>query len=339
MSQASPQAKTSQEAVISQGQGIIRRLLHTREFGVFVALIILVIFMNFASPYFLTTQNVFNVLRGMSTIGIMAIGMTMVIVSGGIDLSVGSLAAVSAMFCARLMTYNNLSPWLAFLAGMLLGLGLGSINGLVITRVKVTPFIATLGMMSIARGLTYLLATGLASSVASNIPMRNPQVNFLGSGYLGVVPFPVIEMIILVVIFSLFLGNTVLGRQIYAVGSNEQAARLSGVSVSGVRLFVYTLIGGAAAMAGIMNAGLLSTAPTNLGLGTELDVIAAVVIGGASLAGGEGTIVGAVIGAAIMAVIRNAFVLLKLPIYMQTVTIGIVIILAVATDQLRRRSN
>jgi ribose transport system permease protein len=194
-------------------------------------------------------------------------------------------------------------------------------------------------MMSVGRGITYLLATGLQGTVASNIPMRNEAVNFLGSGYIGVVPFPVIEMVVLVTAFSLFLQHVVLGRQIYAVGSNEQAARLSGVNVANVRLFVYTLLGGLAAMAGVMNAGLLSTAPTNLGVGSELDVIAAVVIGGASLSGGEGTILGAVIGAAIMAVIRNAFVLLKLPIYMQTVTIGVVIILAVALDQLRKRGS
>jgi ribose transport system permease protein len=149
----------------------------------------------------------------------------------------------------------------------------------------------------------------------------------------------VIEMVVLVTIFSLFLRHVVLGRQIYAVGSNELAARLSGVNVANVRLFVYTLLGGLAALSGVINAGLLSTSPTNLGIGTELDVIAAVVIGGASLAGGEGTILGAVIGAAIMAVIRNAFVLLKLPIYMQTVTIGVVIIIAVALDQLRKRGS
>jgi ribose transport system permease protein len=192
-------------------------------------------------------------------------------------------------------------------------------------------------MMSVARGLTYLLATGLQGTVASNIPMRNEAVNFLGAGYVGVVPFPVIEMAVLVVIFTLFLNHTVLGRQIYAVGSNELAARLSGVNVSRVRLFVYTLMGGFCALAGVMNAGLLSTAATNLGVGNELDVIAAVVIGGASLSGGEGTILGAILGAAIMAVIRNAFVLLKLPIYTQTVAIGVVIILAVAMDQLRKR--
>ncbi len=318
---------------------LLGSIFRTREIGVLAALIVLCIIMSFASPYFLKTQNLFNLLRGMSTIGIMAIGMTMVIVSGGIDLSVGSLAAVSAMFAARLMTYHNVSPWISFLGGMLVGLLLGATNGFVITRIKVNPFITTLGMMSIARGLTYLLSTGLEGSVASNIPMRNEQVNFLGAGYIGVVPFPVIEMVVLVTIFSLFLRHVVLGRQIYAVGSNEQASRLSGVHVANVRLFVYTLMGGLAALTGIMSAGLLSTSPTNLGLGIELDVIAAVVIGGASLAGGEGTILGAVIGAAIMAVIRNAFVLLKLPIYLQTIVIGVVIIIAVALDQLRKRRS
>jgi ribose transport system permease protein len=213
----------------------------------------------------------------------------------------------------------------------------GAVNGLVITRLRVPPFIATLGMYSVARGLTFAASWGLQGSVASNIPMRDPQVNFLGGGYIGVVPFSVIEMAVLVVVATLFLSQTVLGRQIYALGSNEQAARLSGVRVSRVRLFVYTLTGGAAALAGIMNAGLLKSAMTNLGTGTELDVIAAAVIGGASLAGGEGTILGAIIGAAIMAVIRNAFVLLKMPIYMQNITIGVVIVMAVVLDQFRKR--
>jgi ribose transport system permease protein len=318
---------------------LLRRIFRTREFGVLAALLVLCLVMNFASPYFFTQKNLFNVARGMSTIGIMAIGMTMVIVSGGIDLSVGSVAAVSAMLTARLMTYHNVPPWISVICGMLMGLLLGATNGFIITRIKVNPFITTLGMMSIARGLTYLLATGLQGTVASNIPMRNEAVNFLGSGYIGNVPFPVIEMLVLVTIFTIFLQHFVLGRQIYAVGSNEQAARLSGVNVANVRLFVYTLLGGLAALAGVMGAGLLSTAPTNLGLGNELDVIAAVVIGGASLAGGEGTILGAVIGAAIMAVIRNSFVLLKLPIYLQTIAIGVVIIIAVALDQLRKRGS
>ena len=328
---------TPESLPVKRSGHLLEGIFRTREIGVFLALIVLCIFMSFASPYFWTYENIFNVLRSMSTIGIMAIGMTMVIVSGGIDLSVGSVAAVSAMVTARQMTYAGWSPWLAFFTGIVVGLMCGAVNGLVITRFEVPPFIATLGMYSVARGLTFAASWGLQGSVASNIPMRDPQVNFLGGGYIGVVPFSVIEMAVLVVVATLFLSQTVLGRQIYALGSNEQAARLSGVSVSRVRLFVYTLTGGAAALAGMMSAGLLKSAMTNLGTGTELDVIAAAVIGGASLAGGEGTILGAIIGAAIMAVIRNAFVLLKMPIYMQNITIGVVIVMAVVLDQFRKR--
>lgn len=313
-----------------------RRIKVSREMGVLGALVVLSILMTILSPYFATPQNIFNVLRGISTIAIMSIGVTMVILTGGIDLSVGSILAAGAMFTARLMTDMGIDPWIAVLGGLGLGLLLGVVNGLIITKVKVNPFITTLGMMSVARGLAYLLATGLQGSVASNIPMRSPAVNFLGAGYLGPVPFSLIETIVLVVIFTVFMRYTVLGRQIYAVGSNEQAARLSGVNVDLVRLFVYSLTGTLCAFAGILNAGLLSTAATNLGTGNELDVIAAVIIGGTSLSGGEGTIYGAVIGAAIMAILRNAFVLLHFPIHWQTVSIGVVIVLAVATDRLRR---
>lgn len=315
-------------------KSFFERIIHAREFGVFSALILIILLMSFASPYFLQFQNIFNILRNMSTVGIMAIGVTMIIITGGIDLSVGSLLGVSGMFAARLM-YGGIHPFFAFLGGLLMGTLLGGVNGLIITRVKVNPFIATLGMLSIGRGLTFFLATGIRGTVASNIPMKDPVINFLGGGYIGSVPFPVIEMFVLVIIFSFFLKSTVLGRQIYATGSNMEAARLSGVNVKRVQLFVYTLTGGLCALAGIMSGGLLGTAATNAGAGTELDVIAAVVIGGTSLTGGEGTIAGAIIGAAIMALLRNAFVLLHLPAFIQTVTIGVVIILAVATDTLR----
>ncbi|MBE3129296.1 MAG: ABC transporter permease [Acidobacteria bacterium] len=315
---------------------LVRRMLANREAGVLLALLVLIIAMTLASPYFLKPLNIFNVLRGMSTIGIMSIGVTMVIITGGIDLSVGALLAVTGMFTARLM-YAGIYPWVCAALGFALGFVLGGLNGLVITKVKVNAFITTLGMMSIGRGLTYLLATGVQGTVASNIPMRDPAVNFIGDGYFGPVPFPIVEMLLLVVIFSWFLGNTVLGRQIYAVGSNDEAARLSGVNVDRVKLFTYTATGVLCALAGIMSGGLLATAATNAGEGNELDVIAAVVIGGASLSGGVGTVIGAIIGAAIMAVLRNAFVLLHLPAFLQTVSIGVVIILAVASDNLRRR--
>ncbi len=313
-----------------------RQIGQSKEFGVFIALIILCVFMSLASPYFATSKNIFNVLQGMSTIAIVAIGETMVLVAGGLDLSVGAVLAVGAMVTARTMTYHGFHPWIAFGAGLLAGLIFGTVTGLIITKGKINPFITTLGMLSIGRGLAYLLATGLEGTVASNVPMRDEGVNFLGAGYVGPVPFSVVIMVFLVIVFSLFMAKTVLGRQIYAVGTNEQAARLSGVNVDRVRLFTYMATGMLAALAGIMTAGLLSTAATNLGLGVELDVIAATIIGGTSMSGGDGTVYGALIGAAIMAVVRNAFVLLNLPLALQTVTIGVVIILAVALDRFRR---
>jgi ribose transport system permease protein len=189
-------------------------------------------------------------------------------------------------------------------------------------------------MLSIGRGLTYLLATGVKGSVASNIPMQNASIIFLGSGYLGLIPFSVVLLLLLVILATVFLKRTVPGRYIYAVGSNERSARLSGVPVNKVRVFVYAISGFFCALAGIILTGRLSTAATNIGVGNELDVIAAVVIGGASLQGGEGTVTGAIIGATIMAIVRNAFVLLHIPNHFQTITIGIVIILAVGLDQL-----
>lgn len=320
---------------MDRNPGIIwRKYLQIREVNVLLALIFMVVIMSAASPYFLRQDNIFNVLRGMSTIGIMAIGQTMVIITGGIDLSVGSLMAVSSMLTARLITVQGGNPLLAVICGLSFGLLLGTVSGLIITRFKINPFITTLGMLSIGRGLTYLLATGVKGSVASNIPMQNESIIFLGSGYLGPVPFSVVLLLILLILATIFLNRTVPGRYIYAVGSNERSARLSGVPVNKIRVFVYAISGFFCALAGIILMGRLSTAATNIGIGNELDVIAAVVIGGASLQGGEGTVTGAIIGATIMAIVRNAFVLLNIPNHFQTITIGIVIVLAVGLDQL-----
>ncbi len=320
---------------MNKSSGIIwRKYLQIREVNIFFALIFMVIIMSAVSPYFLKQDNIFNVLRGMSTIGIMAIGQTMVIITGGIDLSVGSLMAVSSMLTARYITVYGGNALIAVICGLTFGLFLGSVSGLIITRLKINPFITTLGMLSIGRGLTYLLATGVKGSVASNIPMQNESIIFLGSGYLGPIPFSVILLLFLVILATIFLNHTVPGRYIYAVGSNERSARLSGVPVNRIRIFVYAISGFFCALAGIILTGRLSTAATNIGIGNELDVIAAVVIGGASLQGGEGTVAGAIIGATIMAIVRNAFVLLHIPNHFQTITIGVVIVLAVGLDQL-----
>ena len=293
-----------------------RRALANREVGVFLAFLFLVIVMSFASQYFLKPLNIFNVLRGMSTISIMCVGVTMVIITGGIDLSVGSLLAVTGMFTARLM-YSGLYPWLCVALGFALGLGLGMLNGFIITKVRVNAFITTLGMMSMGRGLTYLIAHGVQGTVASNIPMRDPAVNFIGDGYLGAVPFPIIEMLVLVGVFTWFLRNTVLGRQIYAVGSNEEAARLSGVNVNRVKLFTYTATGVLCALAAHER-----RAPCH-----RRDERGRRQRAGRDCRGchwrGEPLGVESArhrghIGAAIMAVLRNAFVLLHLPAFLQT---------------------
>ena len=315
----------------------MRHVLAVREAGVLVALLVLCVALSLASPYFFTLRNVFNVLQGMSTIGIMAVGTTIVLIAGGLDLSVGSVLAVGAVLTARLMTYDGLNPWLAVAVGLAAGGALGLVNGVLVTKARIVPFIATLGTLSIARGLAFLLATGGAGSVASNVPMRDPGVAFLGAGYIGPVPVPVILMLLFVGVAAVLLSRTVLGRQIYAVGSNARAARLSGISVERVQLVTYVVAGVLSAIAGVVTTGLLSTASTNLGQGVELDVIAAAVIGGTSLSGGEGTVIGTLIGAAIMAVVRNAFVLLGLPLYLQVMIIGVVILLAVGLDRRRRR--
>ena len=314
----------------------VASLFAVREAGVLVALLVLCIALSIASPYFFTLRNVFNVLQGMSTIGIMAVGTTIVLIAGGLDLSVGSVLAVGAVLTARLMTYNGVNPWLAVLAGLAAGAALGYVNGLLVTKAKIVPFIATLGTLSIARGLAFLLATAGAGTVASNVPMRDRGVALLGAGYVGPVPVPVILMLLFVGLAALLLSSTVLGRQIYAVGSNARAARLSGIRVERVQLITYVVGGVLSAVAGVVTTGLLSTASTNLGQGVELDVIAAAVIGGTSLNGGEGTVVGTLIGAAIIAVVRNAFVLLGLPLHFQVMIIGLVILLAVGLDRRRR---
>jgi ribose/xylose/arabinose/galactoside ABC-type transport system permease subunit len=221
-------------------------------------------------------------------------------------------------------------------AGLLAGVAIGAVNGLLVTRARIVPFIATLGTLGVGRGLAFVLATGAAGTVASNVPMRDAGVAYLGAGYIGPVPVPVLIMLALVVLSAVLLSNTVLGREIYAVGSNPRGARLSGVSVERVQLVTYVVCGGLAALAGVITTGLLATASTNLGQGVELDVIAAAVIGGTSLSGGEGSVIGTLIGAAIMAVVRNAFVLLGLPLHLQVMIIGVVILLAVGLDRRRR---
>lgn len=298
--------------------------------GVFVAFLILCALLAVLSPYFLTSKNIFNVLRQFSLIGILAIGQAFIIITAGIDLSVGGTVAITACLAA-ILTVSGMPPVIVLILTLFLGCVVGSINGLLITKIKINPFIVTMGMMSVIRGATLLLTNGLPINFESSLA-------YLGNGYVGLVPVPVIIMFLVVAIGYVFANNTLTGRNIYAVGNNQKAAILSGIRADRVKLLVYVIMGLLAGLCGIMLAGNLNSADPSFGTGYEMDVIAAVVIGGVSLAGGEGSIIGVIIGAALMGVLRNGFVLLGISAYWQTVTIGLVIILAVSMDSLRRRN-
>ncbi len=299
--------------------------------GVFLVLVVECIILSILSPYFLKVSNIFNVLKSISFIGITSIGMTMLIITGAFDLSVGSVAGLGGMVTAALITKAGVNPVFSLLIGIATGIFIGFFMATLVNKLGINAFIVTLGMLSIARGFTYLIAKG------SNIFIKSKGILFLGQGYLGKVPVPVILMAIFVVIGSLFLRFTVFGRYIYAVGGNERAARLAGIQVNKIRLIVFMICSSLAAFSGIVVAGMLGSAEMTAGTGLELDVIAAVIIGGTSLSGGKGTVIGSLIGAAIMGVLRNGFVLLGIPYEVQVISIGVVIILAVVFDSLKTR--
>ncbi len=297
--------------------------------GVILAFVLECLLLTVLSPFFLSASNLFNVLKSFSFTGIIAVGMTMLIVVGALDLSVGSVMGLGGMVAAALMARVGIHPIIACLAGILLGSLIGYVTSVLVNKLKINSFIVTLAMLSVARGFTYMISKG------SNIFIRSKGVMFLGQGYLSVVPFPVIIMLFLVVLGTVFMSMTVVGRQIYAIGGNERAARLAGIQVHRVRSLVFIITSTLAAFAGVIASGMLGSAEMVAGTGLELDVIAAVIIGGASLSGGKGTIVGSLIGAAIMGVLRNGFILLGLPYETQIISIGLVIILAVIIDSLR----
>ena len=302
-----------------------------RELNILIALLLLCALLAFLSPVFLTWNNLLGVARAFSLTAIAAIGQTMVIITGGIDLSAGSIIGLASL-SAGILLVNGWPSVAAILAGLAVGTAFGACNGLLITRVGLPPFIATLGTLSIGRGLIYVITQGY--------PVTAPRDEFLiaiGQGYTGRVPNPVIIMVGVTIIATLFLGKTTLGRYIYAVGGNEEAARLAGINVNRVKMFVYTMSGFLASVSGIILLSRLVSAQPTAGLGQELPVIAASIIGGTSLVGGEGTALGAVLGAAIVGVLENGIVLLGINTYAQQVVTGAVILLAVGLDIWQKR--
>ena len=263
----------------------------------------------------------------------MAIGMTMVIITGGIDLSVGSVLGLAGMFTA--MSFSHHYPTILCVAlGLSAGLACGFINRLLITVVNLPPFIATLGTMSICRGLIYVITRGNPLT-----PSLTDGYKFIGQGYVGVVPMPVIIMLMLVIAFQFCMKQTRFGRYVYALGGNEQASRLSGVKTNWVKLQVYTIAGFLSAIAGVILYARMTSAEAAAGLGEEMNVIAATVIGGASMSGGSGSVIGALIGAVLIGVIKNGMVLLNINSYAQQAVTGIVILLAVGIDMFRQKKD
>ncbi|MEU6953062.1 substrate-binding domain-containing protein [Streptomyces sp. NPDC045714] len=312
------------------GVSVIRRVL--LDNGALSALVVLVVAMSLLSGDFLTTQNLLNVGVQAAVTAILAFGVTFVIVSAGIDLSVGSVAALSATVLAWSATSAGVPVVLAVVLAIVTGIACGFVNGALVSYGKLPPFIATLAMLSIARGLSLVISQGS--------PIAFPDsVSVLGDTLGGWLPVPVLVMIAMGLITALILARTLIGRSMYAIGGNEEAARLSGLRVKRQKIVIYALSGLFAAVAGIVLASRLVSAQPQAAQGYELDAIAAVVIGGASLAGGVGKASGTLIGALILAVLRNGLNLLSVSAFWQQVVIGVVIALAVLLDTLRRRAG
>lgn len=303
------------------------RRIKVSDYVVFFSLVGLCVILSFASSVFLSADNISNVFLQASLNGVIAIGMTMVILTGGIDLSVGSVVAVAGIFIG--ITKDSMSPLLVMIVALAAATLLGFINGLGITKGKLPPFIATLGMMSIARGLASVLSNGRP---IGNIP---ELFRFIGGGKLFGIYFPIIIMVVAYVIAYFVLKYTKLGRNTYAVGGNMEAAKLSGINVHRTLLKVYSISGLCSGIAAVMLVGRLNSASPTAGLEYEMNAIAATVIGGASMTGGEGRIQGTFIGALIISVLRNGLNLLNVSSYWQQIAIGLVIVVSVLADTLR----
>lgn len=304
-----------------------------RQYGIFVVFIIICLILSFISPQFLTVSNWTIIITQVSINALLAFGVTFVIITGGIDLSLGSMVAVTGVMAAMLAHPDTFPVALPIFAGLLTGLLMGVFNGFIITKSKIAPFIVTLGTMTIGRGLALILSKGRPVSNLSD------SFNFIGGGDIFGIPFPIIVLIIIFIICTIILKKTILGRYIYAVGGNEQAARASGINVNQVKMAVYSISGILAGLAGILLTSRITTGQPNAGAGFELDAIAAAVIGGTSTSGGTGTITGTLIGVLLIGVINNGLDLLNVTSYYQQVVMGIIIIGAVVLDSWNQKSN
>lgn len=319
---------------------VIRRFLAARETGVLIALLLMCVFLSLATPYFLGVRNLLNVGRQVSMIGIMAVGMTFVLISGEVDLSIGSTNALAGLSTGILLLQGwGVAP--AILAGLAVGAFIGFANGVLSTYGRLPSFITTLGMLSVVRGSALLITNGLPVTIDPAFggdPKVLERFFYLGQARLfDTVPMQLVFFIIVAMLGWLLLSGTTFGFRAYAVGGSSRAARVSGISVPWTKIGAFVIMGLMAALAGILGMSFLPSGQAGrTGLGVELDVIAATIVGGAALSGGEGTILGTVLGVLIIGVLRNGLVLLGISPFWQTTIIGAVIILAVGIDKWTR---
>jgi ribose transport system permease protein len=319
------------EAIAWQTQSRLARILSKQSFWVFVAAVIACVALSLATDTFATSQNLFNVTRNFAFVAIIALGMTVVIISGGIDLSVGSVLCLSAMVLAVLMNAGN-PLWISAVAAIGVALLVGMINGLLIAYLRIPAFVVTLGMLSLARSAAMVLSN---NKMIFQFGPDEKLLFWLGGGSTWGIANPVIALVLLAFITGFVLRWTRWGTHVFAIGSNERAAVLTGINVRGLKVSVYMCSAFFAGVAGVLEAGWLGGVTTNLGQSMELSVIAASVIGGANLMGGAGTVFGSVVGAALIEVIRNSLILLGISTFWQGAFVGSFIILAVAFDRIR----
>jgi ribose transport system permease protein len=323
-------ATHSRSHLVAQLRNSLQQLL------AFASLIVIVIVFSFLSPHFFTTNNIISVLTAATVTGILALGTTFVIITGGIDLSIGTGMILSGVMSGVFLTYWGWPLWAGVVGAIAFGALLGFVNGFNVAVLKIPPFIATLGMM--------LIASGLALVISGTKPIYfNDHPDFQSIMNLSIIPgvrFPagVAVFIVMIVIAAIVLSKTIVGRYTFSIGSNEAATALSGVHVTKWKIIIYTISGLFVGLAGVLSASRLSSAQPTGGMGLELEAIAAVVIGGTSLQGGKGSIIGTVIGALIMAVLTNGLRIISVPQEWQSVAVGLVILVAVYLDMLRRRT-
>jgi ribose transport system permease protein len=299
--------------------------------GLLIAYLGMVVVFALISPFFLTVPNIVNVAQTLAIIGVVAAGETLVIVHGGFDLSVGATAALSGVIIGILFTNHILPVWPATLLGLSAGALVGLANGLIITRLRINAIITTLGTLSIVRGMAFVLSGGQTNQ------LNVESFKFVGRGEIGSVPVPLIIMVVVYAIVFILMRHSAFGREVYAVGGNPDAARLAGIDVNRVRVRVYLLCGLLSALGGVILAAQLAASFPKAAAGLELTVIAAVILGGSSLSGGKGTIVGTLLGVFILRTLDNGLVIANVSSYYQEVARGLVLLVAVGFDQIRAR--